>query len=132
MRISIAIVVLAVGIAAVGCSNTTDSDVATQFLDQWVTDWNAGDEQAAFEAFLPDGVLVNTSGQEFVGPGVAVAWSQYVTLFSLERTGEPVDNENGSYSFNVEFDRSQGTLKRVMTITMDGDKLVSMVETKQE
>jgi hypothetical protein len=123
------VAVVALGVVAAGCSSVSESEQATQFLDQWAADWTDSDEEAVFEVFLPDGVLVGTDGRELVGEEAARGWTQFVPLFSLERTGDAVDNGDGSYSFTVEFIRAEGTLNRVLTITMDGDELVSIVET---
>jgi hypothetical protein len=65
---------------------------------------------------LPNGVLVATDGTELVD-----SWTRSMDDISIERTGDAVDNGDGSYSFNVDLD---GT-KRVLTITLNGDELVS-------
>ena len=73
---------------------------------------------------LPDGVFVTTSGTELSGEDLVDAWTSFISFISIERTGDAVDNGDGSYSFNVEFSSS----KMVLTITLDGNELVSMVE----
>ena len=80
---------------------------------------------AVFGAILPDGVFVGPDGVALVGQEVVDQWTKFLSFVSIERTGDAVDNGDGSYSFKVEF---SGT-KRVLTIEMDGDELVSMVET---
>jgi hypothetical protein len=117
-------VVVVLGVVAGGCSSVSESERATQFLDQFAADWNAGDETAVFGAILPDGVYVPPGGVELVGEEVVDAWTRFLGSVSFERTGDAVDNGDGSYSFEVELSGS----KRVMTIEMDGDELVRMVE----
>ncbi|NNC91551.1 MAG: hypothetical protein HKN80_03565 [Acidimicrobiia bacterium] len=118
------------GVVAAGCSSWSASEQATpeqatQFLDQFAADWNARDEMAVFETILPDGVYVTPDGEELVGQEVVDQWTRFLSFVEIERKGDAVDNGDASYSFDVEMSGS----KRVLTIEMDGDELVSMVET---
>ena len=125
MRLVLVMAVVVLGVVAAGCSSGSESEQATQFLDQFAADWNARDEVAVFGAVLPDGVYVTPDGVELVGQEVVDQWTRFLSSVSIERTGDAVDNGEGSYSFDVEMSGS----KRVLTIEMDGDELVSMVET---
>ena len=107
-----------------GESDVSESERATQFLDLFIAEWNARNQDAVFDMVLPDGVFVTTSGRELAGEDLVDAWTRFMTVISMERTGDAVDNGDGSYSFNVEFSSS----KMVLTITLEGDELVSMVE----
>ena len=124
VRRELAVAAVVLGVVAAGCSSGSESEQATQFLDQFVADWNASNEMAVFGAILPDGVYVTPDGEELVGQEVVDQWTQFLPSISIERMGDAVDNGDGSYSFKVEMSGS----KRVLTIEMDGDELVSMVE----
>jgi hypothetical protein len=107
---------------------TSTGEEATQFLDQWVVAWNAGDEEALFGVFVPDGVLVGTDKRPLVGEEVAVAWAHFVPQYSMERTGDAVTNDDGSFSFTVTWRQSELLAdKRILDIALDGDT-VRMVE----
>ena len=115
------------------CAGASDAEDATAFLVQWVNDWNAQDERALFGVFLPDGILVEPGGRELVGDEVATAWSWFVSSCSMERTGDAVDNGDGSFTFDVEWTRSSRAVdRRTLTITMDEGELVRMVEGYQD
>lgn len=107
-----------------GESSVSESERATQFLDLFIAEWNARNQDAVFDMVLPDGVFVTTNGTELAGEELVDAWTRFITVISIERTGDAVDNGDGSYSFNVEFSSS----KMVLTITLEGNELVSMVE----
>ena len=132
LRRMLVVMFVVMGLMASSCSSASNVDQATEFLDQWVADWNAGDEEALFGVFLPDGVLVEPAGQELVGEEVAPAWSGFVATYSMARTSDGLDNGDGSVTFDVEWTRSTSTDLRRLTITMDGDRLVRMVETYQD
>ncbi len=128
MRRVLVVAVVVLGVLASGCSSTSESERATQFLDQYAADWNAQDEEAVFGMVLPNGVFVAPDGTEFAGDELIEAWTPFIRSgVSVERTGDAVDNGDGSYSFNVVI----STQRRILTITLDGDELVSMVETRQ-
>jgi hypothetical protein len=107
------------------------AEEVTAFLDQWVADWNDGNLEDLFGVFLPEGVFVEADGKKLVGGEIAVDLRFGPLVSSMERTGDAVDNGDGSYSFKVEWTTEKPkTNKRVLAITMHGDKLIKMVETR--
>ena len=106
------------------------AEEVTAFLDQWVIDWNNANTEDLFGVFLPDAVFVMTTGKELVGDEYGETMKFLPLIHSMERTSEAVDLGDGSYSFNVEFPSDRSRNKRVLAITMEGGKLIKMVETR--
>ena len=142
MRLVTALLSLLLAGLVVGCSaspKATDTtaephlvtaEAATVFLDQWVSDWNNANLEDLFGVFLPDGVFVSPVEANLVGEEVADYLKFFPLVWSMERTGDAVDNGDGSYSFKIEWTSEKPhTNKRVLAITLEGDKLIKIIAT---
>ena len=83
--------------------------------------------------FLPDGVLIGTDGRELTGAEVGESRAKYLPKYTMERTGDAVDNGDGTYSFKVEWTTAVGVDKRILEISIDGDRvwMVERIDTDQ-
>ena len=143
LRVAAALVLLILAIVVAGCSAgpdasdttfdntaTATADEATAFLDQWVTDWNNANLEDLSGVFLPDGVFKPPGESNLVGEEVADYFKFFPLVWSMERTGDAVDNGDGSYSFKIEWTSEKPhTNKRVLAITLEGDKLIKIIAT---
>jgi hypothetical protein len=112
------VAVIGVGIWAVVAANqTSDIDVATDLVDDWIAGWNASDPEAIAAVFTED------AKEE----ALASARDDAADLSNVERTGDLTASGAGTFTFPARFDWGGGSYAGVWEIELGGD-LVSSIE----
>ena len=99
-------------------------------VDQILADWAAKDADAVASVFGTDGTFTAPSTRVYVGEEAGAYLSQFVPFWETTRTGDAVDNGDGTFSFPILFESDSGSVMELFwRIELSDGSLVDLTET---
>ena len=98
-------------------------------IDQILTDWAAKDAEGVAAVFGTEGTFKAPGTKVFVGQEAGEYLSEWVPFWEATRTGDAVDNGDGTFTFPVTFLSERGIVEDVFwRIKAADDELVDLTE----